>query len=467
MSGTYREVPRLSKRILRVGRLELVLAIAMVCLTLLGTTTSANMVFVRGGYFNVGPRPAIRNQDFRDGVLSWTMESGYAYRSGGPYRTGPDNPYSLAVYGAPLVKVRQDLSAATLEQIKGNYVTFSFWFLSSNDIAKAQIAVYDAYYESICHCYIGGWNYYESPWTGASRESGSLAWANVVARGYVSSVASQAYVRIILDDRSPSPWVSSWLDDAAITLYDTATGGSAYGNAALTFNVWKVDDYPSNPLYRMAFVSVAMSGQGAGRYQIMWMQLRIEMEPQYDDCWWIFCTHKTSQDGTVTIQGVAEGNNRNIPANPQDQQKARETGLMVAGIGIGAVTGILTAPLGVGTSLAVGVAADAGTTFLLSWIGESSSGFDTTAYGGADYFTQVRWDYPQGGPCATAPKYVSRASGANDALWTYKPGVAGYRLKFAADIAWGDPRSAITRYGCPVPFLQYMGTTSLVGYIYP
>src|SRR3989454_9275090 len=466
MFGTHRKEQRLGKRILRVGRPQLVIALALVCLTLLGTTTSAN-VFVQGGYFNDGPRPAIRNQDFRFGLSYWTVESGYAYQSSAYYRTNPTYPYSLYTYGSPVVKVRQDLPTATIAQLKGNAAPFSCWFLSSNDVAKAQLAVYDATYESICHCYIGGWNYYESPWIGASREAGSLAWANVVARGYVSPTASQAYVRVLLDDRNPNPWVSTWVDDAALTLYDTSSGGSAYGNAMLTFNVWKVDDWPSDTRYRAAYFSVAMSGQGIGQYQIMSIQLRVEMNPQYDDCWWIFCTRKTSQDGTVTLQGVAEGNNRNLAMNPQDQQKARETGLMVAGIGIGAVASILTAPLGAGSSLALGFAADTGTTLLLNWIGESSTGFDTTAYGGADYFTQVRWDYPQGGACAGNLPYVSRASGANDGLWTYRPGVAGYALRFVAEIRWGEPRSGMTGRGCVVPFLQYVGTTNLVGYITP
>ena len=468
MSGSHGEVRRLRNRAMRVGSVQLVLAIAMVCLTLLGTTTSANMIFVRGGYFNDGPRPAIRNQDFRDGAAWWTMESGTAYKSSAYYRTGPNNPYSLAVYGAPLVKVRQDLSWATLEQIKGNFVTFSFWFLSYNDVAKAQIALYDGYYESICHCYIGGWNYYESPWTGASRESGSLAWANVVARAYVHGGVSQAYVRIILDDRSASPWISTWLDDAAITLYDTATGGSAYGNAALTFNVWKVDDYPSNTLYRMAFLSVAASGQGIGRYQIMSIQLRIELEPNNDPCWWWpWGCRQTTQDGRLWVEGVAEGNNQNLAVNPQDQQKARETGLMIAGVGIGIVAAIYAAPLGAGAQLAVGAATDSGTSLLLNWIGESSSSFDTTAYGGQDWNTQVRWDYPWAGPCGWRPNYVSRASGANDAIWIYRPGISGYRLRFVADITWGEPRSAIGRYACPQPYLATMGTTTLVGYLTP
>jgi len=40
-------------------------------------------------------------------------------------------------------------------------------------------------------------------------------------------------------------------------------------------------------------------------------------------------------------------------------------------------------------------------------------------------------------------------------------------LRFVAEIRWGEPRSGMTGRGCVVPFLQYVGTTNLVGYITP
>ncbi len=448
------DVGRSKSRIIRVARLQLALAIGITAIMLLGMTASANSIFVRNGYYNDASRPAIRNQDFRSGTAYWTFESGSGYTTSTYYRSNPTYPYSLYAYGGGQVKIRQDLTAATLDQVKGNYATFSFWFRSSNDVAKAELAVYDAYYETICHCYIGGWNYYDSSWIRASQSSGDLAWTNVVARGYVSSVASQAYVRIFLNDLNPSPYVASYVDDAALALFDSATGSSSYGNSALTFSLWKVDDYPSDARYRIGYLSVAMSGKGTGTYRIMSIQLRIELE--------------TSQDGRAWVEGVAEGNDQNLAVNPREQQKAREAGLQAAGIGVGIVTAIYTAGLGAGASLALGAASDAATTVLFNWIGESSTSFDTTAYGpGADYFTQVRWTYPSGGPCGWIPTYVGKASGANDAIWVYRPGIAGYRLKFVADITWGLPRSAVGRYGCPQPYLQYVGTTSLVGYLYP
>lgn len=449
----------------QVKRLRLstfVPVIAVLALMFLSTSASANTIYTQGGAFNNGTTPAIRNQDFGSGTANWVVEAGYAQASSF-YRT---SPYSLYVYGGR-VSLRQDLSTTTLNQLKGNFATFQFWFYDSNDVAKAQLAVNDQYYEPICHCYIGGWKYYESPWTGASKQSGSLAWGSVIARGWVSTMVTQAYVRIIIEDHTTSPYVSANIDDAAMTLYDGATGSASYGNAALTFSVWKVDAWPQNTLYRANYLSVGISGAATSKYRIISMQLRMELEPQYDDCIWIFCTRKTSQDGQLWVRSLAEGNDRNLAVNPADQQKATEAALDVVSIGVGFVMAVATDGLGSGASLAIGFVTDTGTTLLFNWLGESLNSFDTTAYGpGADYFTQVRWNYPSAGH-GMAPAYVSKAGAGHDGLWVYRSGVSGYRLKFVADVTWGQPRSAIGGKGIPEFWLDQVGVTTLTGYIYP
>jgi len=451
----------------RTRRIGLVAALAVVWIFVSGPV-AANAVYVQRGYFNDDTTPSIRNPDFRSGLRDWTVESGSAVQTSTYYRSNPTYPYSVYTSGTSRVTLRQDLTSAAVDQIKGNYVSFSFWFRSSNDKGRAEVAVYDRYYEPVCRCYIGGWNVFNSPWIAASDEAGNLAWTNVVVRGFAGMSASQAYVRILIDDFGPSPYVASYVDDATLSLFDSAVGSSGYGSAALTFSVWKVDDYPANTLYRAAYLSAAMSGQASGRYKVMWIQIRLELEPQYDDCWWIFCTRKTSQDGRLWVEGVAQGNDLNIAVNPQDQQQERETGLTAASIGLGIVTGAATAGLGAAAGFVVGAVTDVGTTLLFDWIGESSNQFDTTAYGpGADYSTQVRWNYPIWNHCGRTPNpFVSRATGANDAIWVYRPGVVGYRLKLVAEIGWGVP--AQTAYCSARTYqLQHVATTNLVGYIYP
>ncbi|TLZ72721.1 MAG: hypothetical protein E6K10_01760 [Methanobacteriota archaeon] len=443
------------KRLTR-GRIATRLGLTVGAMAIVGlflATGIGSALEVRG-YFNDRSTPAVQNSDFRSGTSNWVLERGNAARSDscafGPnyYRSSPDAPYSLCVWNNnDYVALRQDVSSATINQVMGGGVTFNFWFRSTDDSAWAEIAWKARYWDWGCWCYRESWFSKDSDVIPASVESGDAAWASASVSPYIHWGTTQMYVRIFVNDfnRDVSRrFVRAYVDDARLSLSQSLLGdaGWAYGKGNLLLNVWQVDDDPSNYLYKSGYLSVAIAGRASDPYRVQTLEIQVELEPQYDDCWWIFCTHKTSQDGTATVLRIAEANERNVPVNPAEQQAARDTSLMLASIGAGVLLSVAAAPLGFSaTSLAIGAAGAGGTSLLFRWLGESTQGFDTMARGpGEDYYTRIRWDYQYTTLDTLDPtKYSRFATGTNDLFWNYRAGEGSYRLKVGATITWGEP----------------------------
>jgi hypothetical protein len=401
--------------------------------------------------------------DYYPTSSDWIPEQyDYYKRDTSYYRSSPSSLYMRK--SNDWVKMRQDIDSDTINEIKNmpgysKYVSFSFWFRSSND--ENGLAVLEVYYSGSWHKseiqkqngqFATANPYDASHWTpGADGQ-----WVEAVTKAYVPDTTTAMRVYVYVDDKQGSRYTTTRIDDAtlSITEYDYESG--TYGTADLEIRAFKLMDHGS---YKEALVGMAVGASSKPGYYVDRIYLTVYLYP-YD-----IRTYQSG--GDADVKEFHQSNDLDMVVYPAGVESSDDSfGAQVGAFALKraaafVVGGMVSTIPGVG--LALGVIVGAEMSLIMDIMTESESGRDGHASGGSDYSIMASWNYNPGAAWWPGNPAVTLAEAGYYLSWEWNEGSETVGLYIRGTVYWSQKY-----YNPYYPLVSYVqvGSTTVSDYVY-
>lgn len=350
----------------------------------------------------------------------------------------------------------KDLSASTVEAVRGQKVMFSFWFHpdtvaadGSQNQARAEIVSAPSSSGGggggggFCRpgCPVGPQSSSDSPeaygvWMAPTQPDWYVAYVEL------SVPSDTSTIRVFIRGRTN---FMAHIDVAQMAIVDTVTQSFAEGNIGLSIHIyhWQILSGPEPRGF--VFLVAALHTEALGSYRVMSTQLKVELLPHDGS--------STPQNGFLDIRYAGQGNDRGYEVDPQANEEVQNQNLETATSVIASASLVLNAlGLAIATAVTGGAAipvwvavgtqaAGVGTTALaITLLQFKSNPYDPSARGGTDYSVHERWDYPRD----TIKEYeqepwVKAANGHYSLDWRFNTESAtSFFIRAEASVNWGQ-----------------------------
>ena len=234
-----------------------------------------------------------------------------------------DGNHSWYTSGGGDYKMWQTLDSNTLNSIKGNDVTFTFWFLPKSVVSDGS----ENYARAAIFVYVPGIGLWEV--TGDWVYPTEKKWHSAFVSAFIPSPAALVMVKI-----HGKPDFKSWIDLTSLSITETKLVQDGDRKMSLAVNLFRLQEYEGLPNPCRAVLGVAMCAN----------------DPDYDV--WIGYTQikVTLISGSfVRITNVTQSNDVNYATDPDQSQEMEDKWLVAGSNAIKALVAVgmwLVPPLG-------------------------------------------------------------------------------------------------------------------------